>query len=57
MLGLGAPQIILVALIGIKVGVALAKDGQARTGKHSIKAGLVNNAVLLTLLWWGGFFG
>lgn len=51
-----APKYILIAWMIFIVGVASAKHGQPRTGKHSFGAVAGAMVVECLLLWWGGFF-
>ena len=52
-----APQIIIIVLIAMNVGLHLAKHGQPRTDKYDFFWELFGKAILVALLWWGGFFG
>jgi len=52
----GIPQIILLGLIVMGLGLNLAKHGEPQKGKHSFWMSLVNSAVIVGLLYWGGFF-
>ena len=54
---IGIPQIIMLFLLAMSLGIDLAKHGQPREGKHNAVGGLVGVAIQLTLLWFGGFFG
>jgi hypothetical protein len=54
---LHAPQIIYVVLLLLGVGIDLAKHGQPKTGKHSFPSSFFAAALILALLYWGGFFG
>jgi hypothetical protein len=48
---------IVLALLLFGLGVAIAKDGQPRTGKYSFGWTVVASCVHCSLLYWGGFFG
>jgi hypothetical protein len=52
----GIPQIIVIALYAMSVGSTLAEvaDGK-RTGKDMLNR-ILGTAVMIGLLWWGGFF-
>ena len=50
------PQITILILIVLQIGISLAKDGQPKTGKWSFGWSLFNASILLTLLYFGGFF-
>lgn len=59
---MGAPQIIVIVLWAIALGICVAKDGQPKTAldgsaeKYSFVLQLVRTAIWAPLLWWGGFF-
>jgi hypothetical protein len=53
---IGWPQGILLWLLLVGVGLNLGRDGKPRGGNYSFFWSLVNAAVLLGLLLWGGFF-
>ena len=54
---MGTPQIIWLLLVGIGLGVDIARHGQPRKGTHSAGTSAVGLAVAAALLYWGGFFG
>lgn len=54
---MSTPQIIMIALLGMDVGIALSKHGQPRNANHSIFITLFSTAIFVGLLYWGGFFG
>lgn len=47
--------IILLALMMIRLGAAIAKDGQEGP-KISFGTTFINAVIVLSLLYWGGFF-
>jgi len=53
---MGFPQFILIVLIAFDLGAGFAKHGQEKTGKHNVWVDLTGSALLLGLLFWGGFF-
>lgn len=53
---LGAPQIIMITLTGMSLGVHLVKHGEARP-PYSAGLGLLGACLEIGLLYWGGFFG
>ena len=54
---MGTPQIIYLAVNLFGLGVIAAKTGQPREGKHNVLvSGGLWCAVILPLLYWGGFF-
>ena len=50
------PQIILVGLLLVELGMALAKHGEPRESNFSVWNSLISDAIILGLLWWGGFW-
>lgn len=53
---IGIPQIIILIMFAMNLGIELAKHGEPREGKHNAVGGLIGVAINLALLWWGGFF-
>lgn len=51
-----APQIIYIVLVSIVLLVHLSKDGQPIEREYSFFAKLVGTAIVVALLWWGGFW-
>lgn len=51
-----APQIILICLIAFDLGVYAIAHGTPKK-PHNFFMSCVDSAVLLGLLYWGGFFG
>lgn len=54
---MGWPQYAYLALTFIGLGMAAEQHGKPKTGTHSFWATLIATALLLGLLWAGGFFG
>ena len=54
---MGIPQIIIIVLYSLSLGIAMVKHGEPMTGRHSFPLSLCSVAALMALLWWGGFFG
>ena len=50
------PQIILIILYAISLGIIITKHGEDKEGKHNFVVTLISNAVVLGILYWGGFF-
>lgn len=48
------PQIIIVVLITINLIVNLLKNGESK--KYSFATALIDNSIVLGVLYWGGFF-
>lgn len=55
-LALGWPQLTYLALLFIGIGVDSAKHGQPRSTKHNVWVSLAATAIVLPLLYYGGFF-
>jgi len=54
-MSIGWPEGILLALVAIEFATHCEKAGQPRS-PYSPVTHLINAAVVLGLLWWGGFF-
>ena len=54
---MGIPQIIILVIYMIGLGMSLANDGEVRMKKEGFWLSLVSCGIMLALLWWGGFFG
>lgn len=54
---MGWPQVTIIALYALSLGVTLALHGKPRTGKHSFFTGLFGASLTLVPLYFGGFFG
>ena len=52
-----APQIIYLALTIIGAVYTISKHGQPKTGKYDAVSSTISNAIIMLLLYWGGFFG
>ena len=50
------PQIILIIIMGLDLGINLANNGKPRDGNYSFGVALVGVAIEAGLLYWGGFF-
>jgi Ca2+/H+ antiporter len=54
---MGAAQIIIVVLVSMDIAINIAKDGEVKKpNNYSFKESLIVNAILIAILWWGGFF-
>ena len=51
-----APQIIMIALLGMGLGMHMIKHGEPREGTYSFPIQLVATLIEISLLVWGGFF-
>jgi hypothetical protein len=50
------PQIIYLCLVTADLGFHIAKHGEPKDGKFSAISSLMSSAIILSLLYWGGFF-
>lgn len=50
------PQVVFLAMTLVGLGIALQRHGQPRTGTESIWGSLIGQAIVLGLMYWGGFF-
>jgi hypothetical protein len=53
---MGIPQLIVIVLYVLGLGISMAKHGQPIDANHSFFLKLFSTAVMLGLLIWGGFF-
>ena len=56
-MNLGAPQLIYLALFFMGAGTEMMNHGKPREGEHNFFIYTVAKALVLGLLYWGGFFG
>lgn len=49
-------QISMIVLLAMGSGIALAKNGEPNTGKYSIIRTLIAQGILISILYWGGFW-
>jgi hypothetical protein len=52
---MGAPQIIIIVLFTLNIGIAIARNGQKQPETNMVIS-IFRIAVLIGLLIWGGFF-
>jgi len=52
---IGWPQLIMISIIFLSLGVCAAKHGEPRKD-YNIGISILDTALMITLLWWGGFF-
>jgi len=53
---IGIPQILVLLNLMLGLGIALARDGEARSSKHSAVITLCDVVITIAVLYWGGFF-
>ena len=54
---LGAPQIIMILLYLIVLGVNAVHHNEQNENKYNFWTALCSACVNMAILWWGGFFG
>lgn len=54
---MGAPQIIIILIWGLGLGIELAHHGKNREGKHNFFIRLIAVLLMAAILGMGGFFG
>lgn len=52
----GIPQVIVVVLYILSLGLTLGKHGQPRNDKYDFRVTLVTTSIMIALLYWGRFF-
>lgn len=52
-----APQLIIIALSFIAIGIHLAQHGKPREDKYNFIIAIISGAIYHALLYWGGFYG
>ncbi len=50
------PQIVLLVLLFLNIGVVLGQHGKPRTGNHNVFVALISASITSSVLYWGGFF-
>lgn len=53
---IGWPQGIYLALTLIGFGSAIAEHGKPKSGEHDAVVPTIASLIILTILYWGGFF-
>ena len=54
---MGAPQIIVIIIYAMAIGIEATRHGQPKEGNHNVLTTLISVAINVAILWWGGFFG
>ncbi|WP_185748270.1 hypothetical protein [Metaclostridioides mangenotii] len=52
----GVPQIIMIVLYVLVIGISLADHGKERTGKQNFFSTTIGTSIQIALMYWGGFF-
>jgi hypothetical protein len=50
------PQFVMVCLVFIGLGMAIAKHGDPKTGNENFFVTLISTAIGHAILYWGGFY-
>jgi hypothetical protein len=53
---MGTPQIIVMIILVLGLGISMEKHGKDRTGKENFLIQLISTIIMAILLWWGGFW-
>ena len=53
---MGVPQIIIIILYAVNLGITLAKHGESTESKYNFIGTFISTALMVGLLIWGGFF-
>lgn len=54
---IGIPQIIMLVLLAINLGIHMKKHGEPHLEHYNGWTMFFATAINIALLWWGGFFG
>lgn len=53
---MGVPQFIVMCLYVAGLGMMAGKHGEPMGGNYNFWVGLISTSIMVSLLWWGGFF-
>ena len=56
-MNIGIPQIIIIVMFSMSLGINLIKHGEKQNSNYNFFITLFAVALESILLWWGGFFG
>lgn len=56
-LHIGWPQGILLAIVCLEMGICMARFGEPKRDRYDLVDLLLGPAIMLSILYWGGFFG
>ena len=55
-MNLEIPQMIYLSLIIFGLGISIVKHGKTKEGKNNFFTDLIGSIIVVSLLYWGGFF-
>lgn len=50
------PQILIIILFSLGIGLEWANHGTAKNGTHDVWNELISTLIVIAILWWGGFW-
>lgn len=53
---MGTPQIVMIVLYAISIGITMQKHGKPKEGTESLWLSLFAVGINVAILYWGGFF-
>lgn len=53
---MGIPQIIIIALYAMSLGIAWSKHGSPKSGTENAWTSVIALIINMSILYWGGFF-
>jgi len=53
---MGTPQIILIVLWSLTLGIEITRNSGKEDGIYTIIGNIIGIAIMAGLLWWGGFW-
>lgn len=51
-----APQIVLIVLWAVSLGIHMRDHGKPKTGTESVWQVIISLAIINAILWWGGWY-
>lgn len=51
-----APQVIMIVMLSIGLGIDIVKHGESKTGKYNFVTTLIAQLLVVAILYWGGFW-
>ena len=52
----GIPQAIVIALYAMAIGITMGEVNEGKATSKDVRNRVITTALLMGLLWWGGFF-